>query len=498
MTTAATIDTASAWEAGRRFRRVRQAGRQLILIGADVAAFVTADLLLRWGKSVPELQFFPAQWPAPAAHTIQVDAFLSIAVLFIIVRYLAGDYSRRLLFWDSARLTTKSLLVAALPDFFLLIAGNGLYSPFAIASSWLLLLITIPAFRQIARVAMFKFGLWKISSVLIGAGERAGDIYNALSNSLSLGFDLQTVMSTDSNCTLPTSLSALKCIVVSDADDAVRRVQQSGCEQAVIAAGDVDSPQFSDIVQRFLEADIAVAIVPSLRRLPLVGLSTGYFFGQDILLLQVRNNLRQLPRRILKRSFDILGATILLGLLSPVFAVIAFAIRRADGGPALYSHRRVGRNREPFDCLKFRTMAVDADERLDRWRDENPALYEEFLKSFKLRDDPRVTEPGKWLRRTSLDELPQLINVLRGEMSLVGPRPVVELELQNYYGPAAQLYCRVRPGMTGLWQVSGRSDTSYEERVTYDEWYILNWTFWYDLVILLQTAWIVASGKGAF
>jgi undecaprenyl-phosphate galactose phosphotransferase len=114
-----------------------------------------------------------------------------------------------------------------------------------------------------------------------------------------------------------------------------------------------------------------------------------------------------------------------------------------------------------------------------------------------LRDDPRITSPGRWLRRTSLDELPQLLNVLRGEMSLVGPRPVVEQELIEFYGPAAKLYKRVRPGLTGLWQVCGRSDTTYQERVVYDEWYILNWSFWYDIVIMLQTAWVVLKGKGA-
>ena len=121
-----------------------------------------------------------------------------------------------------------------------------------------------------------------------------------------------------------------------------------------------------------------------------------------------------------------------------------------------------------------------------------------FLKTFKLKDDPRITRVGKWLRRTSLDELPQLWNVLRGDMSLVGPRPVVAQELDEYYGPAAQLYVRTRPGLTGLWQVSGRSDTSYERRIILDEWYILNWSFWYDIVILVQTAWIVMTGKGAF
>ena len=129
---------------------------------------------------------------------------------------------------------------------------------------------------------------------------------------------------------------------------------------------------------------------------------------------------------------------------------------------------------------------------------EHPDLYEEFLKTYKLRDDPRITKPGKWLRKTSLDELPQLVNVLRGEMSLVGPRPIPERQLLDQYGKAAQLYMQVRPGLTGLWQISGRNETTLEERVVYDEWYILNWSFWYDIVILIQTAWIIFSGRGAF
>lgn len=260
----------------------------------------------------------------------------------------------------------------------------------------------------------------------------------------------------------------------------------------------MQSPHFASVAQRLLEVDIPVAITPSLNRLPLAGITTNYFFGRDLLLLQVRSNVQRLPWRIIKRSFDIVGSLFLLVVLSPLFAFLATAIKRADPGRITYSQTRVGRGGEPFRCIKFRTMVSDADGVLSRWRTENPDLYQEYMKSFKLKDDPRITPIGKWLRRTSFDELPQLINVLRGEMSLVGPRPVVQQELDQYYGPAATLYMRSRPGLTGLWQVSGRSDTSYEQRIVLDEWYILNWSFWYDIVILIQTVWSVATGKGAF
>src|SRR5262249_34763355 len=163
-------------------------------------------------------------------------------------------------------------------------------------------------------------------------------------------------------------------------------------------------------------------------------------FGRDILMLQVRSNVQRLPWRIVKRSFDLLASVALLILLSPLFLVLAVTIKRSSPGPVTYSQTRIGRNGAPFKCIKFRSMVSNADEVMRRWAVEHPALHDEFLKTFKLRDDPRITPIGKWLRRTSLDELPQLWNVLRGEMSLVGPRPVVQRELEEYYGPATQLY----------------------------------------------------------
>jgi undecaprenyl-phosphate galactose phosphotransferase len=225
---------------------------------------------------------------------------------------------------------------------------------------------------------------------------------------------------------------------------------------------------------------------------------TNYLFGQDLLLLQLRNNLSRIPSQITKRIVDFVGSILIIILSFPIWATVMAAIKLHDGGPIFYWQPRVGLNGRTFPCIKFRTMAQDADERLERWKLEQPDLYAEFLKSYKLRDDPRVTGPGSWLRRTSLDELPQLLNVIVGQMSMVGPRPIPLAQLRSQYGSAEQLYLHVRPGMTGLWQVSGRNDTSNEERVVFDEWYILNWSLWYDFVILIQTVRIVFTARGAY
>ncbi|CAA9268855.1 MAG: Undecaprenyl-phosphate galactosephosphotransferase [uncultured Acetobacteraceae bacterium] len=203
-------------------------------------------------------------------------------------------------------------------------------------------------------------------------------------------------------------------------------------------------------------------------------------------------------RPALKRLLDVAGAFGLAVALLPLLLVVA-ALVKADGGPALFAHERVGRGGRRFGCLKFRSMVVDSAERLEALLAADPEARAEWEATRKLKRDPRVTAIGRFLRASSLDELPQLINVLRGEMSLVGPRPVQAAELATHYGPAAAAqYASVRPGITGLWQVSGRSDTSYDTRVAMDLRYVANPTLLGDLRILLKTPLAVLGRRGAY
>jgi Undecaprenyl-phosphate galactose phosphotransferase WbaP len=199
---------------------------------------------------------------------------------------------------------------------------------------------------------------------------------------------------------------------------------------------------------------------------------------------------------IAKRALDIIGAGVGLVLLAPFFLIVALLVR-ADGGPAFFAHQRVGRGGKLFGCLKFRSMVIDSQARLEALLANDPAARAEWEATRKLKNDPRITRIGRFLRSTSLDELPQLINVLRGEMSLVGPRPVQEAEIDRYYGASAAHYMAVRPGITGLWQVSGRSETSYESRVALDVSYVSRPSLLADLSILLRTPVAVLSRRGA-
>ena len=183
----------------------------------------------------------------------------------------------------------------------------------------------------------------------------------------------------------------------------------------------------------------------------------------------------------------------------PVMIPIAIVIKLTDGGSVFYGHERVGFRGRKFKVLKFRSMYPDADRRLKDILESDPKAKEEWERTFKLKNDPRVTPIGKFLRKTSLDELPQFLNVLKGDMSVVGPRPVVEEELKKYYRDKAKLYMSVKPGITGYWQVEGRSDIEdYEERVKMDEWYIKNQSFWLDLKIIFKTIKVMLTGKGAY
>ncbi len=199
----------------------------------------------------------------------------------------------------------------------------------------------------------------------------------------------------------------------------------------------------------------------------------------------------------LKRGFDLVLAIAAFVFLAPLFVVIALMIKLSDGGPVFYRHTRCGRGGLPFACYKFRTMRINADAHLRDVLGKDTMLAEEWARHQKLKNDPRITKFGRFLRKTSLDELPQIFNILLGDMSVIGPRPVTFEELPRY-GRSLIYYSAARPGITGLWQVSGRNDTSYAERIAFDTDYVKHWSIKKDISILLRTVPVVLLAKGAY
>ena len=249
------------------------------------------------------------------------------------------------------------------------------------------------------------------------------------------------------------------------------------------------------LVNQYIALTPHSTISPPITGLPLYGAEILTVFKQDTVLLKLQNSINNPRTRFLKRTFDILVSLAILLVLFPLMIGVYWSVGR-DGGPATFGHARIGRNGKTFSCLKFRSMVVDADSVLENHLQANPQSKAEWLATRKLSDDPRVTQIGKFIRKSSLDELPQLFNVLRGEMSLVGPRPIVQEEV-FHYGHHIPSYLSMTPGITGLWQTSGRSDTSYRERVLLDVWYARNWSLWLDLVILMRTIPALLKQSGA-
>jgi exopolysaccharide biosynthesis polyprenyl glycosylphosphotransferase len=279
--------------------------------------------------------------------------------------------------------------------------------------------------------------------------------------------------------------------VVGSPQDVLAAVRRTGAHRVIVALPAEARQTILQVAAACREASVPFAIVPDLYTLVASGAEVELLDRLPLLTLR-EDPLAGWGRR-LKDALDVAGALVGLLVTLPLCAVIALLITLDSPGPVFYRHRRIGKGGVPFTAYKFRTMVADAEQRLAR----DPNLRERFSRAYKLPDDPRVTRVGRWLRRTSLDELPQLLNVLRGEMSLVGPRPVVEEELARY-GPWERRLLCVKPGLTGLWQVLRHHDLDYDRRVSLDLYYIDHWSVGLDLKILLRTLPSVIAGRGAY
>jgi len=335
--------------------------------------------------------------------------------------------------------------------------------------------------------------------VIIGIGPNAFDTAVALESEPLLGYEVVAfVQPSNKDVDTPGSIeiNRKKLPVLPSAPFPDLLPSHLGRPHVVVAMAMDEMVAHASYVERLSLSYSDVDIVSPMRGLPLAGTRVTHFFTHDVLALRLYNNLsRPWPRRV-KRCFDLIVGCLLLLLTAPLFGLIGWRLAR-KGGPIFFGHTRIGKGGRRFKCLKFRTMEPDADRVLDEYLEAHPELKEEWETHHKLRHDPRITRMGIWLRRTSLDELPQLINVIKGDMSLVGPRPVVADELDKY-GDNLFYYVESKPGLTGLWQVSGRSDVTYRQRVHLDCWYVRNWSLWCDLVILIKTPKAVLKGFGAY
>ncbi len=248
----------------------------------------------------------------------------------------------------------------------------------------------------------------------------------------------------------------------------------------------------------FLQHHISrIIVLPRMTKLPLVNAEIFSSVNHKGLAFAIKNNLLNPVDRVFKEIFDVIVTTVLIILTSPLLLVLFTLVFFATKGKPFFKHQRIGIGGKPFFVYKFKTMRDDAALVLKELLESDPEAKQEWEREFKLKNDPRITKIGKFLRKTSLDELPQLLNVIRGEMSLIGPRPIIEDEVKKYK-EYYSYFTAVKPGITGLWQISGRNDVDYDERVQLDVWYVRNWSVEMDITILIKTVVVVLNGKGSY
>ena len=463
---------------------------KLALLLGDTVAFVLAFVL----ASVVSLTLSGFKFQAwregqDLQRFVSWSGIALLGLVLLLTRY--QHYSDRRPFWDELGDFFKLLGVLSLLDMTLVAVNQWEASRLWWALSWSGVLIALVFMRAITRKILKSLDLWTRPTIIIGVGQNAHDALLALNSQPELG--LRVFGFVDAGGTVDQGIKTTKPRLPSAQMAYV--AGQPGI-QWVIALEHTQSEQREYWLRVLAQwGAIDISVIPAMRGVPLHGTDMSHFFSHEVALLRMRNNLRRWPARLSKRIFDTLAALALLVLLSPLLLLLVTLIRR-DGGPAVFSHPRVGKNGKMFNCYKFRSMVVDAEQQLEVLFQHRPELMDQWRNQRKLKEDPRLSPMGGFLRRSSLDELPQLFNIIKGEMSLVGPRPIVSSELMRY-GPDAGYYLMVRPGMTGLWQVSGRSDVEYEKRVYLDTWYVKNWSISYDLVILIKTFRVVLRRRGA-
>jgi Undecaprenyl-phosphate galactose phosphotransferase WbaP len=352
--------------------------------------------------------------------------------------------------------------------------------------------IFLPMGRGLTKRLLYGLGLWGKQVIVLGAGTIGERVVKTLVKTPLQG--LQPVAVFDDDWRKHQGVVA-GVPVLGNLAEAETVAREMGVSHAIVAIPSLPPEQLAEFVSRQSRHFGVMQFVPDLVSLPSEVVYTSNLTG--MLALEVHNQLAIPLNRIVKRTLDIIAVTLGGLLISPLLLLISLTVYLDSPGPIFFGHKRIGRDGKFFKAWKFRTMINNAQEKLEQYLRENPELESEWRETQKLQNDPRITRIGKFLRKYSLDELPQLWNVFIGEMSLVGPRPIVEAEAEKY-GKGFELYTLVRPGITGYWQTSGRSDTDYDERVALDSFYVRNWSVWLDIIILVKTPAVVLGGEGAY
>lgn len=347
--------------------------------------------------------------------------------------------------------------------------------------------------KFLAKKILISLSIWQQPAIIVGAGCAAEMLEKSLTSDVGVPYKIAGIIDD-----MPQGKKLLaRYDYLGPLSKIENILKERKVHNVIIAIPSFERSKMLDLIYRIQPYVKNLIILPDLYGMPMSNIEVETIFDEKTIMLKIKNNLAAKNILFFKRVFDLLASIIISILISPLLLAIICAIGFFDKGPIFFSQDRIGFGGKIFRCYKFRTMLENSQSILDDYLFNNPEAQKQWRENCKLQNDPRVTVVGKLLRKTSMDELPQLLNVIKGEMSLVGPRPLLVNELEKY-GQYINDYYSVLPGITGYWQISGRSSVSFNRRAQLDSWYMRNWSFWLDIVILLKTIRVVLTGKGAY
>jgi Undecaprenyl-phosphate galactose phosphotransferase WbaP len=469
--------------------RATSGNRTLVLLG-----LISSDVLLAlvlWLVAA----IIQVVWGNGALTSVAIAGMAPNIVVWLGLRFLLGLYPGYGLgqVEELRRQTFALLATLAITTVFAFFSSTADSLSRMFLFAWILgLLLTAPLVRYCAKLALNKLGVWGKPVVVLGADDAGARVLEDLRREWQLGFRPIAVFD---NRVAPMQRILNGVPYGGTLADAIALGREHRIDTVIFAMPYTRREQLAKFVDLAKRNFCHVVVIPNL-----VGITNSAVVARDFagtFGVEIKYNLLDPWSQRLKRFLDLV-ATVVGGIfVLPLIAVLAMLVRLESRGPIFYSDKRMGRDGELFSCVKFRTMVPDAERLLHELLAENEEAREEYRKFHKLRHDPRVTTVGRFLRKTSLDELPQLWNVLRGEMSLVGPRPYLPRESADI-GVTQDEILRVTPGITGPWQVAGRNRSSFDERVEMDVSYVSDWSVWLDLVLLARTAVCVLLSRGAY
>lgn len=463
----------------------------LILLTGDIAAYCISFVLAYYSRVYID-SFITV---APFAFSLEylAKSLWWIPVIFIIMLAYRNLYTLKKPFWHESRRLMLSCLMTFLIVFSIVSLGklSNFVSRLFLIFLFGYLVIFVTIFRYILKTKVLNRKYLAESIVIIGCSNYLDHVKRSILHENGLCFYVSGVVLTD-NCKYTGNQKILGHI--SDIENIIKKYNITS---AVVVKNEVDK-SFEKILNNLQINLNKLLIVLDSQGIGFSNTEAVQLLYTGLNYIQINNNFKSLLNSIVKRFCDIILSIILLPFLLVFIGIIALLIKATSKGPVFYGHKRVGRYGKEFKVLKFRSMYQDADIRLKEILDNDEEARKEWNMYYKLKNDPRITKIGQFLRKSSLDEVPQIFNVLKGEMSFVGPRPVLQDELDKYYKELSSYYYMVRPGITGLWQISGRNELNYEMRVAKDSWYVLNWSIWLDIVILFKTPGAVFQKKGAY